>query len=193
MIFYDVYRNNKFQDVEYAEGTDWKGIVCPKYDDHQRAGERIGDLKIKINNKVGDFLWTFLSETIVSDRVADLLSDNKITGYDLKEVEVINLASPLKLWELKVIGDGGEAHNDSGIKLIEKCEYCSKVRYSPYKNGIIININNWDGSDIFCIVGYPRHILVTERVKVLLEKNKITGVKYTPSHELKWPEGLVPL
>jgi len=192
MVFYDAHTDENYKDVEYAEGTDWVGIICPKFEGHQRAGNRIGPMKINLRNKnKGDFLWTFLSESIISDKVANIFKENKLTGYELKEVELQNMSSHLKLWELIIIGKGGEAHKDSGIHLKEYCEYCGKKKYSAYENGIIVDLNNWDRSDLFTVVGYPRHILVTEKVRNMVIKNKFTGIKFTPSHELKWPQGVI--
>ena len=192
MIFYDISNDNKFRDIDYAEGTDWEGIICSKYDGHQRAGIRIGQLQIKIkNNRIGDFLWTFLSESIITDKVAKIFIKNKASGYKLKNIQVINTKFAFNLWEFIVTGNGGDAHSDSGIFLKERCIYCGMTTYSAFENGIIINEKNWDKSDIFTVNGYPKHILVTEKIAELIRINHLTGVKITPSHELKWPKGVI--
>ncbi len=56
---------------------------------------------------------------------------------------------------------------------------------------IIVDENNWDGSDIFTITGYPRYYLISERLKELIKKHKLTGVKLIPTYELKWPDGVI--
>lgn len=189
MTFYCIDRDEKYKDVQYAEGTDWEGIVCPRYDGHQRAGKRIGHMRVNIKSKkVADFLWTFLSEGIINEKVARKLAQNNVTGYSLQEVEVLNMdLIDTSLWQFIVTGQGGDAHKDSGIYLKESCPYCNHKKYSAFENGIIVDENNWDGSDIFTVNGYSRHILVTKRVKTLLEENRFTGIKLIPSEELKWP------
>lgn len=192
MIFYVMVCDDSYQDVELAAGTDWQGIKCPVNDDHQRAGERIGDLRINIKTKkVGDFMSTFFTEWIINDKVIEIFKANNITGFETKPVEVCNKELPYRFWELIVTGNGGNAHLDSGIYLKWKCQYCNLIRYSAYENGIIVDLDNWDKSDIFTVTGYPRHVLVTEKVKRLIEEHKLTGVLFTPSHELVWPDYVV--
>jgi hypothetical protein len=63
--------------------------------------------------------------------------------------------------------------------------------YSAYENGIIVDSNNWDGSDIFTVTGYNRYILITERLKKIIEDNKLTGAQIIPVRELIWPKGVI--
>lgn len=192
MFFYKLCKDYSYKDVKYAEGTNWEAIVCPNDKGHQRSGNRIGQLRIEIRDKkLSDFLTTFLSEWIVTDAVADILKQNGVSGYKLKPVEVCNMELPCKLWEFIVTGVGGDAHSNSGIYLKHQCKYCKHKRYSAFENGIIVDEENWDGSDIFTVTGYPRYLLVTEKVKSIIESNRFTGVLFTASHELKWPEGVV--
>jgi len=191
-LFYEMSNDSKFKDVKYAKGTDWEGIVCPKNDGHRRAGNRIGQLKIEIKTKkIGDFLNTFLSEWLISDKVAEIFNDCGFTGYELKPVSVCNMELPHKLWEFVVCGKGGGSNPASGIYLKSECPYCHHKVYSAFENGIIVDENNWDGSDFFTITGYRRYILVTERVKNVVEENQLKGVKFIPSHELIWPSGVI--
>ena len=192
MVFYELCKDFKYKDVKYAKGTDWEGIVCPKYKSHQRPSDRIGELRIDITTKkISDFLTTFLSEWIVSDKVVDIFTNSNVTGYELKAVKIRNMELPYNLWEFIVTGKGGDAHPDSGIYLKKECKHCNMKIYSAYENGIIVNESNWEGKDIFTVTGYPRYILVTEKVKDIVEKNKLTGALFVPSHELKWPEGVI--
>lgn len=189
MVFYCLERDEKYKDVQYLSGTDWEEIRCPKYDGHQRAGHRIGHMRIKIKRNKGDFLWTFLSECIINEKIARIFSKTNVIGYELREVETVDVElKDTSLWEFIVTGKGGDAHKDSGIYLKQYCKYCGDKTYSAFENGIIVDENNWDGSDVFTVKGYSRHILVTERVKKLLEENKATGMKLIPSEKLIWPD-----
>jgi len=60
-----------------------------------------------------------------------------------------------KVWELEVQGRGGNAHPDSGIRLLYVCPECGYNVYSSFQNGIIVDESQWDGSDFFTINGYP--------------------------------------
>jgi hypothetical protein len=192
MEFYKLDKDFKYKDVEYAKGTDWEGIICSKYKGHQRAGQRIGNLRINIKSKKrSDFLTTFLSEWIITDKVASIFQENTIKGYELQPVEISNETLSYGLWELVVTGSGGDAHPDSGIHLKSRCKYCNHEVYSAFENGIIVDSNNWDGSDIFIVTGYKRYILITERLKKIIEDNKLTGAQIIPARELIWPKGVI--
>jgi len=191
-MFYEMQHDDIYIDVKYETGTDWEGIVCPVNEGHQRAGNRIGPLRINIIDKrISDFYTTFLSEWIISDIVTSIFNKNKFTGYVVKPVIISNLQLPYRLWEFIICGKGGDADPASGIYLKYECKYCNHRRYSAFENGIIVDENNWDGSDFFTVNGYSRYILVTERVKVAIEENKLTGVKFVPSYALRWPEGVI--
>jgi hypothetical protein len=104
MKFFDLSNDDRFKDVEYAKGTDWEGIVCPINEGHQRAGKRIGDLKINvIDKKASDFFWTFFSECIITDKTANLFKDAGFTGFRLKPVHVCNKSVFPVLWEFIVL------------------------------------------------------------------------------------------
>ncbi len=62
------------------------------------------------------------------------------------------------------------------------------VRYSSYQNGILVDEAQWDGSDFFTVNGYPKHILVTERVKDLIIAHRLTNCVLIPAEKLRWPE-----
>ena len=91
-----------------------------------------------------------------------------------------------KLWEIKVTGKGGDADPKSGIKLIPEsvCEACGLKDYTKFTDGIIVDENNWDGSDFFTVNGYPMFFLVTERVKDFIIKKQYTNCIIVKSRDL---------
>ena len=197
MIFYEIYDAGK-SCVDYGEGNDWEGIVCSVDEGHRRAGRRITELRLElISSNIVDFSWTILSDIVVTERVVQVFEEAGLTGYELKPTKIVSVAKRVKIksypkfWELIVTGQGGHAHPDSGIALKFKCDTCGLVRYSAYEHGIIVDETQWDGSDLFTVIEYPKHILVTERVKNIIESHKLTNVKFLRSNEVKWPEGVI--
>ena len=194
MIFYDIsYKEKLCLDMDL--GNDWESISCPEDEGHRRAGRRITDLNIQVRSrKIVDFSWTMMSDVVITDRALHVLRNNRLTGFEVKPAIITSSRHRMdrqrlpKFWELIVIGQAGHANPDSGIYLKWKCEACGLVRYSAYENGIIVDEKNWDGSDFSYVVGYPKHILVTERTKNIIESNHLTNVVFTPSNKLKWPE-----
>jgi hypothetical protein len=191
MIFFDL-KDCERSFVDFAEGNDWEGIVCPVSDGHQRAGRRITPLTIEfVKSKSVDFSWTFLSDIVISEKAFKVMRDAGLTGFDVKPVKLIlqqsqrfaKLGSPT-LWELIVTGSGGPAHPDSQIELEDACAACGMRHYTHHGDGIIVDENRWDGSDIFVVEEYTRFVLVTQRAKAVIEGNLLTNVKFVPSHEV---------
>lgn len=194
-------RENQFGRAEWTDAVhdSVPGIICRVDPNHRRAGDRTIDIRVILSSpRIGDFTWTWHNECLVTDRVLYLFQKAGFIGFDSKPVTIEKVERLRKdggvslpaLWELAVMGKGGEANPESGIRVINQCEECGLVKYSSYRNGIIVDEHQWDGSDFFTINGYPRHILVTERVKDLIIANKLTNCILAPSHEVRWPEGV---
>jgi hypothetical protein len=49
-----------------------------------------------------------------------------------------------------------------------------------------VDKDQWDGSDFFTVNGYPRFILVSERVRDLVTQNGLTNCMLIPSDRLRW-------
>ncbi len=95
------------------------------------------------------------------------------------------------LWELLIRGKGGDAAPECGIHLYEY-EEAGEIRkaYSSFRNGIIVDEGNWDGSDFFTVNGYPKFILITERVKEFIIDRQLTNCAIIPSDKLEWESGI---
>ena len=202
---YHVYGRSEWQGqfglAEWSEHLRSEGIVCPLDAGHRRSGRRRMDPTIILPSPtIGDFVWTWYSECIVTDRTLSLFREAGFTGFEVRPVTVEKvkrmgrkrsgkMAIP-SLWELVITGQGRDADPESGIRVIEKCEGCGLVKYSSFRNGIIVDENHWDGSDFFTIKGYPLYFLVTESVKDLIVAHQLTNCGLVPSHELQWRSGI---
>ena len=189
MFFYKLKYDEKYPNAWYNDKVDiFLSIKCPVYDGHQRAKRnRDQNLSIEIKKpKMGDFVTTVFSDWLITDRVAEIFEKNKLTGYNLRPVDICNYKFDFSLWELNVTGTAGKAHPDSGIFIEEYCGYCNNIKFSPIKKGtgIIINENTWDGSDIFTIEEFWKFIFVTDKVKEIIEQNKFKGVLFIKPNEL---------
>ncbi|MCB9920800.1 MAG: hypothetical protein H6822_01390 [Planctomycetaceae bacterium] len=185
----------------FAEGTednDFEGIVCPIEPRHRRAGRRVTDLHIDIVSKsIVDFSTTFIADVLITDKALNVLENAQLTGFIVKPVHIhkyrkgIDPAAVPKLWEFIVTGKGGHAHADSGIVVKSKCEACGRIRYSAYENGIIVDETTYDGSDFFTVTEYPKHILVNQRAKSVIEEHSLSNTQFIESSHLVWPEGVI--
>jgi hypothetical protein len=162
-------------------------------------GEPRKDLAIVLPNaKVGDFVWSCYSDCFVPDRTLALFTEAGFTGFETRQVIIEKIRGPrpkrgkavpdISLWELLIKGKGGEAAPESGIAPLQYENSSGVVRngYTSFRNGIIVDESNWDGSDFFTVNGYPKYLLVTEQVKELIIGRQLTNCALIPSDKLLW-------
>ncbi len=186
----------KYRPAEWAEGVEFEQVTCPLAPQlHQHAGSRVGGLRVVLPSaKIADFTWTWYSEPIVTDRVAALFAEARLTGYRTKRVFVEKVKRPSRkpgpplptLHELDVVGRGGDAHPLSGIRLLYECPGCGLRRYSSFREGIVVDQSGWDGSDFFTVNGYPKFILISEQAKKVIVGNKLVNCLVVRSRDLRW-------
>jgi tRNA uridine 5-carbamoylmethylation protein Kti12 len=165
-------------------------------------GEPRKDLGIILpSSKVGDLVWTWYSDCVVTDTILSLFKESSFTGFEARPVIIEKIKGLSRgrrkeelvppLWELLIRGKGGEAAPESGIYLFEYEEAGEiKKAYSSFRNGVIVDKANWDGSDFFTINGYPKYILITERVKEFIIDQQLTNCALIPSDKLEWGSGI---
>jgi len=194
-MFFELEKDHKYPEVWYNDNEEYDPfvtVICPQHAGHQR-GRRDFNISLWIDikkPKLGDFISTVYSDWLITDRVAEIFSSYKLSGYRLQSVKVCNKKLDFNLWELVITSSVGKAHRDAGIKLKDYCEYCGAVKYTPIKKGvgIIVDEENWDGSDFFTITEYWKYVLVTERVKKIIVENNLKGVVLVKLNEIGWDE-----
>jgi hypothetical protein len=198
MTFHEIEIGRDGTYLEGSDANDWESIVCSKDRGHQRAGRRTTTLSVDIlSERVTDFARTMLSDIVITDAVREALEGAGLTGFAVRAVDIASrpkrrngVVIP-QLWELVVTGSGGPAHKDSGIRILRECSECHMVRYSSYKNGIVVDPFTYDGSDFFTVIEYPKHVLVSDRAKAIVEQRRSTNVTFVESTKLRWPERVV--
>ena len=175
------------------EGIDYELITCSLVPGHRRAGARLGNLNLVLpSSRIRDFVWTYMSECVITDRVLGLFKDRHFTGFSAREASIVRVAgsdvkaSVLTVWELQIDGRGGDAHPESGIRILYVCPQCRYTAYSSFRKGIIIDETKWDGTDFCTVNGYSKHIVITERVKNLIVENNLTNCAIFRSEDLRW-------
>lgn len=176
--------------AKWSDSVNLEQIICPKTKGHYRSsGKRITELSIILPKNNDDIIWTWYNECLLTDKVVKLLQKNNITGYKLSKV-IIDKAKTKedikkKLYELAVIGKGGNIHPSSGYKIIKVYPCCGLEDFQHFTNGLIVNEEQWDKSDIFKVEEYPKFIIITEKVKRVLIENNVSGCEIIPVEKLK--------
>jgi hypothetical protein len=190
IMFYKIEYDEQYPSVSYDNERNYLDhITCPVFG-HMKAYRNNEKLLIEIKKKkMGDFVPTPYSEMLITDRTAELFEKYKLTGYELREVDVRNKVLSFKLWEIIHIGKA-QIHPDCGVKEVYRCEHCGIAWYHDHKDetGIIIDEDTWDGSDFFMTEAYPVHHFVSEKVKKMIDEERLTGALLIPSTEIRFPE-----
>jgi hypothetical protein len=137
-----------------------------------------------------NFLWTWYSDLLVNQTARELLDRNSVSGCAFRRVVVtdrsssISTVAPLCLWELEVTGFGGFVNARVGAEVENACEECSAYSFrmeGPFSN--LIDVEKWDGSDIFSIWPFPSIRICTMRVVEVIGSGHMTGVVAIPIEE----------
>ncbi len=117
----------------------------------------------------------FSSVFLVSDRVVNIFESNQISGWKLFDVfsDDLDLSN---YYGFGVVGNSGPIINELSIQTVLNNNNAIKKPFLAYQ-GLFIDTNTWDGSNIFCPRG-TSYIFITSTVKNLLEKHRITNVDF---------------
>lgn len=142
-------------------------------------------LKVYFKGKKQTDLYSASFGEIVSERFQKILTDNRITGFNLKEIHSLGWYnkdykeldySTAELKELSVTGKAGLLRRTSG-ELVPHCLHCNKVFYPKNEtiHGFSV-IEDWDGTDIFKIenVGF---IVISEKLAKIIVKEKLKNIE----------------
>ena len=169
--------------VEEGQTIDKECPMCGSV----REERKYEKYKMRFKGKMeGDYIFSPYCD-IVSLRMIKWLYDNKISGFienDIICTEWRDRAGKLiendssQYRELIVTGTAGCLKTKSGEE-IPKCPKCGALRRSYLKKekGFMVD-DEWDGSDLFHFEDWKGLIVVTEKVKALMIKNKMKNVAF---------------
>lgn len=172
-------------------------ISCPSNPGHQRAGQRSGQLGVVVEPAaIGDFTWTWYSECLATDSVVTLFKRAGFEGASFQRARVAwssgrsPQSPPPELFELIVTSRHVRLDHRSGVRRVYECPSCGLVRFSSYRNGLIVDETTWDGADVFTVEEYPQMILVTPRVQTEIVAAGLTNCFLVSTQKMQWPTGV---
>jgi hypothetical protein len=136
-------------------------------------------MKGYMGGQITDILWSGSILVCVSQKVIDILLDNRFSGWSTFPVEVYDRRNNY------LPGYYGFAiPSFVGDQELKRSEIITKPpngvggeTYTVYK-GVYFDESKWDGSDFFRIT--EGFIAVTKRVKDAFTKDKIKNIEFTP-------------
>lgn len=139
--------------------------------------QNVGPLVISFEGKgkIADY-YRIVKWHTISPELKQILIDHKITGIQFKDILIDDEKGNLlttDLNELHISGRCGLLTDING-EIIPHCPKCNRVTPDNVSGieGLSLNLNNWDGSDMFYFSNWEGNIIVTEKVKKLIEKSK---------------------
>jgi hypothetical protein len=192
--------------VEWDAEETYTEVVCPITRQHNsRDRSSRGPLHVTYPGAlVPDVFWPYVPDDffLVQGRVLQRFREEGFNGFDARpvvearmpRVEGTGTQVPL-LWEMRVTGWGGEAADESGVRMTYYCPGCGHVRYSaPDNPAALIDPTKWDGSDFFRVYPLSLYVFVTDRVARLLLRERYRGVRLVGLGDLEFPcKALTPL
>lgn len=122
---------------------------------------------------------------LIDKKVIELFQTNHITGYELKNINFVGSHEFRDdgIQEMVITGRAGHLQKLMGEEF-KACGTCGNIIEDiDGFVGVSFDIDKWDGADIFLIDNFEGMPIVTQKVKDLLEKNKIKNVSFTNINE----------
>lgn len=107
------------------------------------------------------------SNFAISERVHFLLKEHQITGWKGFEISI-----------------KGHKERYYGLQILGKCGKLEQPQEEGFYTGYKFEYNSWDKSDLFSPVETVL-LFCTEKVRVLLKKNKITNIALTDINKVQ--------
>lgn len=127
---------------------------------------------------------------LFSDRVIQVLRDGGFTGWTTYPVEIYgkNGVRIDGYHGFAVTGRCGPVDWSKGKKVRKPPPVPQGQGYDAWM-GLYFDPYSWDGSDVFMPEGGATCNIVVERVKLVLEKAKVTNIRFKPLTEFErsWP------
>ncbi len=159
-------------------------------------GTNIGPVRLEVvRNEIPNFEWPGRSSWIITDQVAETLTQAGLTGWRPESVEITkwrkwppSRVKPL-LYELFVTGSAGIAYTNPFFPAKSVCLLCGRVDYGDTNDldcyTATVHEQEWDGSDFCRFSGLCwGHLVVTERAKTAIETALLTNIEFIPVFSL---------
>lgn len=154
---------------------------------HCEGLHRLGipiEMKINYGGRPGDLLGTECLQYIISEHLLNVLKENDIKSYALYPVIMTGGKGDLpNYYGLDITGKGGSLNPVKCGIVNFRPDDPKKIRHIKQ---LVIEEDQWDGSDLFCFDEYPFGACVTERLMKILKKNHVTNCDFTPFEEFTY-------
>lgn len=188
MEFYIIRADNHFKQKQINSIDSFNIRICSKCNGtHAYLNEKL-KVYFPVKN-ITDF-YDVPPYNILSNNVYEILSENNITDFDLYQIDIeckytdFEMANNKhKLCRFEPIGNGGFLHDLKG-NVIPYCESCNRF-LGGIGDGLSVNEDQWDGSDIFYFDNWFGNIIITEKVFNILNKKQLRNIRFINLKDFK--------
>ena len=159
---------------EYSSGSDWRALA---------TGKAVPSQALQLRGYSGaapaDFIWTGAIPLLcVSERVTAILREHDVKGWGTYDVAIVDRKKqPLAGYcGFSVLSSAGNL-DFSSSQIVTRPPVIPTAQPMDIYVGFTFDLEKWDGSDIFYVGGF---MVVTDRVKNIFKRSRITNVRLTP-------------
>ncbi len=159
---------------EYSFKSDWHALATGKALPSQTL-----QLKGCSGAALTDFIWTDSPPLLcVSERVPAILREHDVKGWGTYDVDIVDRKKqPLPgYFGFSVLSSAGNL-DFSCSQIVTRPPIIPIGQPMEVYIGFTFDIEKWDGSDIFYVGGFR---IVTDKVKNIFKRSRITNVRLTP-------------
>lgn len=196
MEFYIIWQKNytEFASAIWVDETKdeiWECPCCGAI-----YSKRLPNAKLYLKGKKAADYYYATNCNIISGKMQKLLLEAEITGFTLRDLDIQEwydkkgkkLDLPYDdLKEIVITGRCGYLRHKDG-RIVDKCNLCGGKNYKKQGevNGLSVNLKEWDKSDMFYFKNWEGPIIVTEKVKEIVEKNKLKNIRFENIKDFKF-------
>jgi hypothetical protein len=179
---------------------------CPVCNQAVSLKKGLPPYRIKLSSgraeKWGDLLWIGGTTLAFSRRFKDLFEHQRLKGIDSSSgpIEIVRYGAR-KENELSIthpqyyiihVPWGGANQDDKSSEVIHRipeaitCSYCRIGLSKRRQPRIMLDLDSWDGSDIFRARGAMAQYMVSEKFRMVCKENRIRNALLIPGKEYGW-------
>ena len=180
--------------LEHAAHPTLEITPCPATHRHAGRARRTGNLQVIADPRaLKDFVWTWMTDLLISPKALRMLEKHHVTGFDVRPV-IAQYPKPIKarppeLYEVIVTGWAGLPSREAKLVVTRSCSACGDTHYSIGNPSKLLNPAAWDGSDLFMVWPFPRHPFASDRLASIIRQEKLSGLKLIPPAAIEMEPG----
>ena len=191
-MYYFLYDDHNSRNEAIYNENETKKEICENCGGIQTSVKGIYNFAIK--GELCD-CYDVASDFVISEKFLNVLRENSYTGFEVSEtspVKSTNMPIDEKYYLLNVTGRCGLLRKIDG-ELFPYCRKCHRKIGSTglVTTGVTFAESEYDGSDIFAFNNLSNVPIVSEKIKDVLLKSKLTNLRFVALNEWEYSDRIL--